>query len=243
MAFALFASATILAATPASRPSTQPALPLRATYLDDVRAQLDLKWPKNRIVNIVCHGHSVPAGYFRTPEVRSLDAYPNVLRQRLAAAFPHAVINVIVTAVGGENSESGAERFARDVLSLHPAVVTIDYGLNDRAIGLERAEKAWTAMINQAKAAGVKVILLTPTGDLTADLTNPKDPLNQHADQIRELARRYGVGLVDSLELFKRYVARSGELKDLMAQSNHPNSKGHALVGGALAQWFTTRAP
>jgi hypothetical protein len=64
------------------------------------------------------------------------------LRAGLAERFPHAVINVIVTAIGGENSESGAERFDRDVLSHRPDLVTIDYALNDRAIGLLRAEKA-----------------------------------------------------------------------------------------------------
>ena len=46
--------------------------------------------------------------------------------------FPHAVLNVIVTAIGGEDSIAGAARFERDVLALRPAVVTIDYALNDR---------------------------------------------------------------------------------------------------------------
>jgi lysophospholipase L1-like esterase len=212
---------------------------VRETYLDDVRAELRLQYPKNRTVNIVCHGHSVPAGYFRTPEVRSLDAYPHLLRKDLAAAFPSAVVNVIVTAIGGENSESGAERFERDVLSLRPSVVTIDYGLNDRRLGVERAGKAWERMIGMAKGAGAKVILLTPTGDLTAKMADPADPLNRHAELIRELARRHQVGLVDSLAAFKRYVDGGRDLEDLMSQRNHPNAKGHALVAEALARWFT----
>lgn len=38
-------------------------------YLHTVTAELSRQWPQNRTVNVVCHGHSVPAGYFRTPGV------------------------------------------------------------------------------------------------------------------------------------------------------------------------------
>ena len=116
-----------------------PAIADPKTYLADVSKLLTAEWPKNRTVNIVCHGHSVPAGYFQTPTVNLLSAYPSMLHTKLATKFPHAVINVIVTAIGGENSEQGAKRFASDVLSLKPDVVTIDYSLNDRYLGLERA--------------------------------------------------------------------------------------------------------
>jgi lysophospholipase L1-like esterase len=196
------------------------------------------QWPKNRTVNIVCHGHSVPAGYFKTPVVDSFNAYPHLLHKALKERFPYAVINVIVTAIGGENSEAGAKRFERDVLALHPDMVTIDYALNDRAIGLARADAAWRSMITNALNQGVKVILLTPTPDLRANLDDPADPLNQHAEQIRNLAREYGIGLADSLAAFRAYTAAGGQLKDLMAQGNHPNRKGHDLVVGELLKWF-----
>jgi lysophospholipase L1-like esterase len=147
-------------------------------------------------------------------------------------------VNVIVTAIGGENSEQGAKRFARDVLSLRPDVVTIDYALNDRKIGLARSEKAWRQMIEMALEHRIKVILLTPTGDLSAHLSDPSDPLNEHAELIRRLAREYHVGLVDSLAQFQNYVSSGGQLSDLMAQGNHPNRKGHELVAEQLLKWF-----
>jgi len=209
-----------------------------ATYLAGVSHELEQRWPANHTVNIVCHGHSVPAGYAHTPEVRTFDAYPYLLHRGLNERFPHAVINVIVTAIGGEDSEQGAARFARDVLRLKPEVVTIDYALNDRRIGLARAERAWRAMIAAALNKNIKVILLTPTGDLSAKLDDPNDPLNQHADQIRRLAAEYHVGLVDALAQFRDYVHRGGRLADLMAQVNHPNRKGHELVATELLTWF-----
>jgi lysophospholipase L1-like esterase len=208
------------------------------TYLAGISKDLEQSWPTNHIVNVVCHGHSVPAGYFRTPTVQTFDAYPYLLHRGLAARFPHAVINVVVTAIGGENSEGGAARFKRDVLAVRPRVVTIDYALNDRTIGLTRAEKAWRAMITGALQRNLKVILLTPTADLSAKLDDPKDPLNQHADLIRRLAGEYHVGLVDSLAQFQNYVHQGGQLADLMSQGNHPNRKGHELVANELLQWF-----
>jgi len=209
-----------------------------ATYLADVSAALKKQWPANRTVHIVCHGHSVPAGYFKTPAVDTFNAYPHLLHKGLKEAFPYAVVNVIVTAIGGENSVSGADRFERDVLSLRPDLVTIDYALNDRGVGLENARKAWTSMIEKAKAKGARVILMTPTGDTSARLDDPADPLNRHARQIRQLAAEHGVGLADSLELFKQYVKGGGKLEDLMSQVNHPNRKGHDLVAAELLRWF-----
>jgi lysophospholipase L1-like esterase len=208
------------------------------SYLRDLTLELSRQWPKNRTVNVVCHGHSVPAGYFQTPVVDTFNAYPHLLHRGLKERFPYAVLNVIVTAIGGENSESGAKRFERDVLSLRPDLVTIDYGLNDRAIGLARAEAAWKAMIAQARAAHVPVILLTPTPDIGARLDDPADPLNQHAEQIRRLAREQGVALVDSLAAFKERIAAGEKLESLMSQSNHPNRKGHDLVAAELLKWF-----
>ena len=207
-------------------------------YLHDVVTQLELKWPKNRTVNIVCHGHSVPSGYAKTPLVDTFAAYPDRLHHALKERYPYAVINVIVTGIGGENSVKGEKRFARDVLTHQPDVVLIDYALNDRGIGLAKAKAAWESMVKQALAAHVKVILLTPTADSTAKLDDPKDPLNLHAEQIRKLATEYQVGLVDSLGAFKAEAARGVPLNDLLAQPNHPNARGHALVVSELIKWF-----
>ena len=215
--------------------------PAAESYLAGLASLLSRDWPTNRTVNIVCHGHSVPAGYFKTPVVETFNAYPHLLHRGLKERFPHAVLNVIVTAMGGENSEQGAKRFDRDVLSLGPDLVTMDYALNDRGIGLARAEKAWRAMIDQCLAKQIPVILLTPTLDLTAKLDDPHDPLNLHAAQIRRLAAEYQVGLADSLERFKQSIRDGVPPADLMSQPNHPNREGHELVAAELLKWFPKR--
>jgi lysophospholipase L1-like esterase len=208
------------------------------TYLKDLADLLNTDWPKNRTVNFVCHGHSVPAGYFKTPKVDTMNAYPHLWHEEIAKKFPHAVTNVIVTAIGGENSIAGEARFDRDVLAMKPDVVTIDYCLNDRYIGLEKAKAAWSSMIEKAQAAGVKVILLTPTPDQSAKLDDPQDPLNLHAEQVRELAAKYHVGLVDSAKAFREAIKKGAKLEALMSQVNHPNGAGHELVSKELIQWL-----
>lgn len=234
----LVASVTVLATVRWAFGADGAAEGTRADYLRSVSELCQIDWPKNRTVTVVCHGHSVPAGYFKTPAVHSLEAYPHLWHVGLARRFPHAVINVTVTAIGGENAERGAARFGADVLSLRPDVVTIDYGLNDRGLGLARARKAWTTMIQQAQAKGVKVLLVTPTPDLASKLDDPADPLNQHAAQIRELAREFHVGLVDSLAAFQTFARGGGDVRTLMSQGNHPNAEGHALVAKALMEWL-----
>ena len=207
-------------------------------FLSEVTAELSKQWPDNRTVRIVCHGHSVPAGFFKTPKVDTFNAYPHLLHLGLKERYPHAVINVIVTAIGGENSVRGAERFEAEVLTHRPDILLIDYALNDRGVGLEKARDAWVSMIQQAQSRNIKVILLTPTGDHRADMNDPDDLLNQHAAQIRDLAKEYQVGLVDSLQLFKDYINAGQPLDDLMSQVNHPNRKGHDIVTRALLDWF-----
>lgn len=217
------------------------ALALQAepkTYLKDITDLMAKAWPNNRMIQIVCHGHSVPAGYFKTPTVDTFNAYPHLLHVELKKRFPLAVINVTVTAIGGENSISGAKRFAEDVLTRKPDVVTIDYGLNDRGFKASDVKQAWQSMIDQAKAKGIKVLLMTPTPDQSANMTNPDDPLNQQVAQIKQLAKENEIGLVDSYGAFQSEIAKGVKLPALMAQVNHPNRAGHDLVVRELLKWF-----
>lgn len=211
------------------------------TYLADLCGELRRHWPENRLANIVCHGHSVPAGYFATPFVDTFNAYPHLLHRALKARFPFAVLNVIVTAIGGENSAAGAARFVPEVLCHHPRVLTIDYALNDRGLGLEAAEKAWRTMIEQALGRDCRVILLTPTPDRSMEGETDVaawDALQAHAEQIRRLAADYTVGLADSLAAFQARVAAGADLTDLLSWINHPSRAGHDLVANELARWF-----
>ncbi|RPD42190.1 SGNH/GDSL hydrolase family protein [Chitinophaga barathri] len=204
------------------------------TFLRQVRSELQKTWPHNRAVNLVFHGHSVPAGYFATPVVNTLEAYPQQVLKGLKEKYPNAVINVIVTAIGGENSVKGAERFSSTVLIHQPDVLFIDYALNDRAIGLEKARAATEQMIREAQAQHIPVILLTPSPDISTDWKSAGNPLRLLRDQIVTLAKQYKTGLLDTYDIF----LRQADVKPLMAQNNHPNEKGHRLIAEGILHWF-----
>jgi len=218
--------------------TVEPAIADPATYLSDLKTEMQMEWPKNRTINLVFHGHSVPAGYFKTPQVNTLAAYPNLVLKKLKAMYPFAVVNVIITAIGGENSVKGVERFERDVICHHPDLIMIDYGLNDRGCGLENAYTAWNQMIKQAKDHGIKVILLTPSPDQSVNYSNPENELNKHADQIRKIAAENQVGLADSYKAFEFLYPNKEQLGKYMSQVNHPNEPGHELIANELMKWL-----
>jgi lysophospholipase L1-like esterase len=208
------------------------------TYLKEIKAELQKQWPKNRTINLVFHGHSVPCGYARTPLVKTFDSYPFLLLKQLKSLYPYAVINVIITSIGGENSVQGQKRFKRDVLIHKPDVLFIDYALNDRSVGLKKSKVAMEKMRKKALRKNIKIILLTPSNDLTVDFNKPGNQLEQFSNQLISLAKKYNIGLSDSYGAF-RDLARSGEdLKSYMAQSNHPNELGHEVITNELIKWF-----
>jgi lysophospholipase L1-like esterase len=209
------------------------------TKFSNLFKELRKKWPSNRTVRFVFHGHSVPAGYFKTPTVQRFDSYPMLFHKQLCQQFTTATIDCCVTAIGGENSVAGAQRFSEDVLALKPDVVFIDYALNDRGVGLEKARDAWEQMIQGCVKADILVVLLTPTPDSNEDINDSKSRLNQHAAQVRKLGDKFEVPVVDSFAQFQAIVASGKKVDDYLSQPNHPNRKGHEIVAKAIMEIFT----
>lgn len=224
----LFIFAVTLGSAFAAEPVLPPAL----------LAEFTKPWPKNRNINLVFHGHSVPSGYHKTPEVKPFESYPHLVHQLLKKQYPFAVINIILTSIGGENSLTGATRFERDVLCHQPDVIFIDYALNDRGKPPEAVAAAWSDMIDAAKKQNIPVILITPTGDSRADISNPQDPLCQQAALIRKLAERENVLLADVFAAWQAELAKGTPHDDLLSQINHPNLRGHTLAAEVIAKPF-----
>ena len=207
-------------------------------YLNDIKVALQKEWPKNETINLVFHGHSVPAGYFKTPTVNTLESYPHQVLQKLKALYPYAVINIINTSIGGENSLSGEERFESEVLVHKPDVVFIDYALNDRSEGLEKSYKAWNSMILHSLNKDIKIILLSPSPDQRVNILEPNNVLEQFADQIEGLANKHSIGYIDSYGLFRNKVIMGDSVSTFMSQVNHPNAKGHQLIADGIMKYF-----
>lgn len=209
-----------------------------ADYLNELKTELNKEWPGNRTINLVFHGHSVPAGYFKTPIVNTLDAYPFLSLKELKDLYPYAVVNIINTSIGGENSISGEKRFESEVLNHNPDVIFIDYALNDMEIGLEKSYEAWNSMISKALKKNIKIILLTPSPDQRVDILEPNNILEQHAEQIKRLSKTNGIGLVNSFGLFKNKLLQGDSISTYMSQVNHPNTIGHQLISDEIILFF-----
>ena len=97
--------------------------------------------------------------------------------------------------------------------SILDCILFIDYALNDRVCGLEKAYAARNQMIKLAKEQGIKIILLTPSPDQT-------------------------VNIADSFKAFEFLYADNEKLSNYMAQVNHPNELGHELIVNELIKWF-----
>jgi len=213
-------------------PAGDPVLPA------PLLAELKKEWPANRTVNLVFHGHSVPAGYHKTPEVKPFESYPLLALARIKESNPHAVMNAIVTAIGGENSLQGAARFERDVLAMRPDVVFIDYALNDRGLPEAKVEAAWRAMARAAQAKGVSVVFLTPTGASDVRVDAADEPLERCAALIRRVGAEEGVVVADVWAAWKRALGQGTDQASLSSQSNHPNRAGHDLAAREIARVF-----
>ena len=208
------------------------------SYLAAVKEQLRKVWPNNRTVNIVFHGHSVPAGYWHDHEVHTLESYPYLFLKQLKAIYPYAPVNIIITAIGGENAVKGQLRFDSTVLNHRPDVLIIDYALNDRSAGLEKSRIAWEKMVAAALKQNIKVILLTPSPDQRNDILAKDNDLEKHAKQIKDIAAKLHVAVADPFSVFQQIQRDRKNLKDYMSHVNHPNEAGHMIIANELLKWF-----
>lgn len=218
------------------------AITAQAAPLSALNTALNKSWPNNRTINIVFHGHSVPSGYFATPLVRPFDSYPHLFHRDLKQRHPNAVINVITTSIGGENSIQGAARFQPAVFKHQPDLIFIDYALNDRTQNATQVEAAWRSMVTAAKTAGVPVILCTPTGDTSEDLSNPNNRLRVLADMIRRIASEENILLADVSAAWVAALQSGTNQNTLHSTGNHPNAAGHRIAADAIFRSFNAAA-
>ncbi|MES2920628.1 MAG: GDSL-type esterase/lipase family protein [Verrucomicrobiota bacterium] len=77
-------------------------------------------------------------------------------------------IEIIGAGISGHKSNQMLERLDRDVLSKNPQWMTLSCGVNDvwhgdKGVSLEDYKKNIAAIVDQAQAAGIKVMILTST--------------------------------------------------------------------------------
>jgi len=211
-------------------------------------------------INIVAFGDSTTA-----PRLE-LVLYATLLEQELNRRLP-VPVQVINAGVRGDTTDAAALRLERDVLVHEPAVVIIQFGINDSAVDvwktppateprvpLDRFRQNLRHFIEAIEGRGAKVVLMTPNplawtpalltqyGKLPYD---PQDPdgfnrtLVAYTAAVREIAAALQVPLVDVAQAHAAHARTSRE--PLLLDGIHPNGEGHKLVARLLIDLFTTR--
>lgn len=159
-----------------------------------------------------------------------------------------------------DTAPGGLKRLQRDVLDLHPSVVTICYGMNDGGVGAfnlatyQRFINGMEELGRRIRSAGARVALLTP-GVVDPDRKNWNSPermraynptLAQFARGETLMAQRMGVRVynIHTLMLETQTKAKAASPGFTMIPDGvHPDAAGHALMALGLIRALGCERP
>lgn len=212
-----------------------------------------------RPVLIACIGDSVTHGCFELildekggfqPVYRAEQCYVARVGRRLNELFPAANVTMLNAGVSGDGSAGGLARLERDVLSFHPDLVTVNFGLNDAsggAAGLEKYRANMTEIFTRILASGAEAMLVTPNfmceyvpslvegehlREFARSVTSiQKDGvMTQFVEAAREVARSLGVPVADAYRRWERMRDAGVDTTALLSNGiNHPTAEMHEL--------------
>jgi len=184
-------------------------------------------------VTIVAFGDSITAGYC----VRR--GFPSVWKELLAEKYPEAVVEMINSGTCGDTSMDGVARLDWAALSYEPDLITINFGINDCALGLdlEEFEMNFVEMVRRIRAGPNSEILLLSSQPLE---TPPYDRLVQDYYQaVKRVAKQMDVGFVDVYEAWMQRVRQDTPLVSMILSGlDHPNEAGYRVIAEELMKLF-----
>ncbi len=175
--------------------------------------------------------------------------------------FPQAEVRFFNCDNPGDTTNNAVGRLDPDVLAMKPTWVVIALGVNDvRDVSLWHYLWNLNAMITRIKAAGAKVMLLTPTvydEDPTKAWKDPaayavemlnNDAVRYHnraletmTAEIEALARKQGALVADVHRPLKALIEQRAAGKhalDLLPDRLHPSPEGHTVMAMAVLKAF-----
>ena len=212
---------------------------------------------------IGCIGDSVTHGCFEIypsgensidPEYRTGQAYHAKLRQLIETVLPSVSVNIINAGVSGDNAVSAAKRLQRDIISYHPDLCIMCFGLNDVNKGADAVceyTDALASMFVQLKEADIETIFLTPNMMATRVVAEEKDEriravLNFSKHQIdgtfdlyiekaREVCTEHNIPVCDCYAKWKQLEENGADITRLLSNRiNHPTEEMHWLFAYSL---------
>lgn len=169
--------------------------------------------------------------------------YSNYIELYLTTRFPEWKILFLNAGIGGDTANGGASRFQKHVLDEKPTAITINFGMNDGGYGKFDAKrneayiKKTTEMLEKAKAAGVRVALVSPNA------VDPRvakrfevylETQKQFYEPLKDIAEKNGAAFVDQYAITRAELEKMTK-EDPMAKTLKPFGDGfHTSSPGGL---------
>lgn len=154
--------------------------------------------------------------------------------------------NIIGRGISGQTSYQFLLRFRQDVVSLHPAVVVINYGTNDIALNTGPYDEKQTfdnvcSMADIAQANGIKVVLASclPAGGFgwRPEVTDAMQKVKSLNARVRAWAKEKRIPYID---YFSAMLSADGkEMNPAYATDRpgiHPNAAGYRVMERLLLE-------
>ncbi len=206
---------------------------------------------ENGPINIVILGDSVSHGSVEIDVMDYESVYWNRLRKKINEIREYIPVNIINSAISGTTAKQSIPRLERDVISHHPDLVIVCYGLNDVNEDIEIYEDSLNEIFTKFKKANLDVIFLTPNMLNTYVAEDTLEPYKEYAaetakmqlegrmdtfmDKAREVCNKYDIKVCDCYKKWKEMYESGEDITMLLGNRiNHPTREMHALFSDML---------
>jgi acyl-CoA thioesterase I len=181
--------------------------------------------------------------------------YVWLLQRYLNALDPDRKIEIINAGISGNKATDMQARFQKDVIDKKPDLVMINVGVNDvwhaffdfqnqqfypqgnlpTGVPLAEYREKLTQMVEAAKAAGIRVVLLSPT-PIREVLDGPENRrLQEYIAVMREIGLQNNCLFIDLNAPFREVIGtfqkHAGKTLNLLAADGvHPNPSGYRIM-------------
>ncbi|MEK0180875.1 MAG: lipolytic protein G-D-S-L family [Oscillatoriales cyanobacterium] len=212
------------------------------------------------IENILAgQGRIVTIGDSITEAGKYPGGYVWLLQRYLNGLYPDRAIEIINVGISGNKATDMQARFQQDVIDKKPDLVMINVGVNDvwhaffdfqnhqfhpqgnltTGVALAEYQQKLTQMVEAAKAAGIRVALLSPT-PIREVLDGPENQrLQEYIIAMREIALQNQCLFIDLNKPFREVIGtfqrHAGKTLNLLAADGvHPNPSGYRIMAFSI---------
>ena len=210
--------------------------------VDAMRATLPKtleKLRKGEDLRIVTWGDSVTAGGSSSSPDK---AFPLLFAATLRNKYPQARISLVNAGIGGTSTWGRLKDIQAEVIAHKPDLVTIEF-VNDMGMDRKTVFEHYNSAIDQIRAAGAEVILLTPHFVMPMWMPGHKTGWEPETRPtvgfLREFAKEKGICLADTSKRWEHLSIEGIPYVTLEFNGiNHPDDRGHQMFVDELMRPF-----